>query len=165
MGVDNLKQKKNKKIICYSGNEKVTFFGEKNKTVLINVLIISSCMFPRHLIYRFIRFQDTSIPWLFSKRFYQEQFESIVLKVLQKGNIEGFSFRYLNFYNWHSLIHVLAKNNAHSLRRLEFSGLEPTVLLEQSEIGSTLISMSSLMNLQVITSVSCYPCCYDVPFK
>lgn len=83
----------------------------------------------------------------------QNYFEFAILNILQKGNIEGFSFGYFMFYYWNALIHMLAKYSCHSLRRLELAGLGPYIFNEESSttcFNSTYDSFSSLTNLRVI---------------
>lgn len=105
------------------------------------------------LIYRYIRLQDNSVQLCTHQWSIQSYFESAILNIVQKGNIEGFSFGYFMFYYWHALIHILAKYSCHSLQRLDLAGLGPTIFNEESRVtcfNSTYNSMASLINLKVI---------------
>lgn len=86
----------------------------------------------------------------------QCHFEIAILNLVQKGNIERFSFGYFMFYYWNALIHMLAKYSCHSLQRLELAGLGPSIFNEEYSITmpcsskTTFDSMESLINLKVI---------------
>lgn len=86
----------------------------------------------------------------------QSHFEISILNVVQKGNIEEFSFGYFMFYYWNALIHMLAKYSRHSLQRLELAGLGPSIFNEDysntmpCSSKTTFDSMESLINLKVI---------------
>lgn len=98
-----------------------------------------------------IRLQDNSVKFCTFKWSVQNYFEFAILNLVQKGNIEGFSFGYFMFYYWHALIHMLANYSSHSLQRLELAGLGPPIFSDQSEtcFNSTFDSISSLINLKV----------------
>ncbi|XP_026805463.1 F-box only protein 33 [Rhopalosiphum maidis] len=84
----------------------------------------------------------------------QNYFEFAILNVVQKGNIEGFSFGYFMFYYWNALIHMLSKYSCDSLQRLELAGLGPSIFNEESKttcFNSTFDSMSSLINLKKLS--------------
>ncbi|XP_025419721.1 F-box only protein 33 isoform X2 [Sipha flava] len=99
-------------------------------------------------------FQDSSIQLCTYRWSIQNYFEFAILNVVQKGNIEGFSFGYFMFYYWNVLIHMLAKYSCHSLQRLELAGLGPSIFNEESKticFNSTFDSMSSLTNLKKLS--------------
>ncbi|VVC32840.1 F-box domain,Leucine-rich repeat domain, L domain-like [Cinara cedri] len=98
-------------------------------------------------------FQDSSDQLCPYRQSIQHYFEFAILNVIQRGNIEGFSFGYFMFYYWHALIHMLAKYSFHSLHRLELAGLGPSVCNESNitYFNSTYDSMSSLINLKKLS--------------
>lgn len=103
-----------------------------------------------------IRFQDSSVELCTYRWSIQNYFEFAILNIVQKGNIEGFSFGYCMFYYWHALIHMLAKYSCHSLHRLELAGLGPSIFNDESKttcFNSTFDSMSSLINLKVLIAL------------